>query len=177
MQDHLLRWLPALTEAIRSQDDSFYSLMAGLVQDIVHDHAAGLLPGTSPPKFLPQPPPLLKERSTRLQDIAAYLADPAISGIYLSRNDMAALARSCRLPSGFGTRQQLLENLLRAAAQYDAMSELLATIDAVAVGWERSYRSAFAPPLDAFTRPWRRNVSATRALLKELGTAAQNVDD
>lgn len=169
---HLLRWLPAVSEAIRSQKQPFFSAVAELALDLIEDHAVELASDsllTAPEdRWLPSPPDLLSDEKTGLREVAHYLTTPALSAIYLSRDTIGVLAQSLELPRGFGSRQQLLENLLHAAVQYDAIERLLLALDEIAAHWERSYETTFVPSLHDFTQPWQEQLAATRRLLQDM---------
>lgn len=178
LREHLLRWLPALCQAIRDQSEPFYAALIDLVLELVQDHALALSGTAAAPSphngELPQAPPLLEDEKTGLRQIARFLSVPRLSGIYLSRDAMSALARDLQLPRGFGSRDQILENMFYAAVQYDALDALLGSLDDIASRWDHAYRRAFVPVLQPFVQPWQARVTATRALLQELATLSQD---
>ena len=174
---HLLRWLPPLVQAIRQQAEPFYRALAGLTQDLALDHRSRLgddLLAPAAPFYLPPLPDLLADKRTGLRDIATHLLTPAYSGLYLSRDDIARLARSGHLPRGFGERRQMLTNLLRSAAEYDSLPRLLADVGLLVGGWRGAYRAFGEQGLPAATgiaAVWLERLAATEALLDQVSRA------
>jgi hypothetical protein len=91
-----------------------------------------------------------------------------LSGFYLSRKTCEDLARDLNLPRGFGGRRQLVENLIRAAAQYEAGDRLLAALAALADGWAQMFQSSAPSDLRAYVRPWQQRATATRQILQDM---------
>ncbi len=174
---YLLWWLPAFAEAVRQQDHPFYTLLSALTLDLVIDHRRALGPTTdstpaAPP--LPEPPPLLNDEKTSLQDIADYLATPPWSGLYLSRDDLGRLGRAERLPRGFGPRARMLANLLRAAATFDRLDPLLNQL-AEMIQTGRSHYAALAerevPILETVAQAWLKRLDATEEMIARMRQA------
>jgi putative dimethyl sulfoxide reductase chaperone len=178
---HLLAWLPPLAVAIREQDGArsayhpFYAALAELALALVDEHVT-VLGGLPAHWALPPAPPLLASEKTGLKQIAAYLLAPGYSGLYLSRDAIGELARALDLPHGFGGRQQMMANLLRAAAQYGQMAPLVAQLRQVSGRWQGSYRSLAGTALAPYAAAWEERVALTRQLLAEIGRRASEVD-
>jgi TorA maturation chaperone TorD len=190
LDEHLLCWLPALAQSIRQQVDDrflprnepgsqFFIAVAELTLAVVLSHRDELTGAgfASEIRFeLPASPRLLDNDQTRLADIAKFLITPAFSGIYLSRDDIGRLAQRGGLPRGFGDRQTMLVNVLRSAAKYDQLTDLLDSLKLVVKEWREMYASS--PVADhAFMRPiakaWLEKLGRTAALLGELETIIQ----
>jgi putative dimethyl sulfoxide reductase chaperone len=181
LDQHLLAWLAPLVVAIREQSGArsayypFYAALAELALALIDDHAAAL--GGLPERWsLPAPPPLLASEKTGLKQIAAYLLAPGYSGLYLSRDAIGELARALDLPHGFGGRQQIMANLLRAAAQYGQMAPAVAHLRQVSGRWQASYRSLTGTALAPYAAAWEERAVLTRQLLAEIGRQARDVD-
>lgn len=171
---HLLRWLPALIQAVRDQGELFYTALADLALQLVQDHTLALpLSEMATPAFNSTAPSLSDDK-TGLKQIARFLSTPGRSGIYLSRAAISHMARDLGIPRGFGGREQMLENLFRAAVQYDSLHALLGALDDVALRWQRAYRDAYVVELHPFVQPWQDRAVATRALLKEMATISRD---
>lgn len=168
LQVHLLRWLPALNEAIRNQGYPFYHAIADLAGDLVMSHALFLLLPAPPDAWLPHSPQLLEDEKTGVKEIAHFLTTPSLSGFYLSRKTCEDLARELNLPRGFGSRRQLVENLIRAAAQYGAGDRLLAALAAHADGWAQMFQSSTPSDLRAYVQPWQQRATATCQMLQNM---------
>jgi TorA maturation chaperone TorD len=166
---HLLRWLLPLVRAMWAQGIPFYCALAELTLEMVQGHSAELGTSVSRPWSLPTPPSLLADERTGLREIAAYLTTPAYSGLFFSRDDIARLAREHDLPRGFGGRQQMLLNLLRAAAQYDALPGLIARLHQRLAAEQAAFHAwSEQPDLAPFTRPWRARVGESLLLMEHL---------
>jgi len=177
---YLLWWLPPLTQAVQQQQHPFYTLLADLTLDLVIDHRDALGAATDDafqaPR-LPDPPPLLDDPSTGLKDIAAYLASPPCSGLYLSRTAISRLARHAEVPRGFGTRVQMLTNLLRAAVTFDQLDPLLCALADVEATWRTRYAALTYPNLpilNAVTQTWLTRLGTTRQILARLRSGAMD---
>ncbi len=177
IERHLLRWLPPLLLAVRRQQHPFYQALAELTLEVVQAHSEGLSL-VAVPWALPAAPDLLSDERTGLREIAAYLITPPHSGLFLSRDDIGALARAHGLPRGFGSRQQMLVNLLRAAAQYEALPSLLASLIALFVGERAALEQGAAHPVLApFVHPWHARLAESVGLLAHLQTRVEQLLD
>lgn len=159
MQRHLLRWLFPFVVAVDRQANPFYTALAGLTLDFVAAHAEELQEvfTFAEELVLPAAPALATSGEATWRPLAAYLLTPAWSGVYLSRNDISRLARSYRLPRGFGEREQMLVNLLKAADVYDSFDALMGTLQELVTAWEQRYRQQMHtfPQLAPFAQTWR----------------------
>lgn len=187
LDDHLLRWLPALAQGIRQQQEPFYAALVELTLDLVVEHrnSLGEEPLAGPAAFLlPPSPPLLGQEEVRPRQLAAFLLTPAYSGLYLSRDDIARLGQRFSLPRGFGERRQMLTNLLKSAVRYDSLHPLLAAFRDMVHWWQRSYEllcSSGPAFVSGFVTPWFERLALTLKLLEQLESinlpADETVDD
>jgi hypothetical protein len=124
---------------------------------------------------LPPLPDLLADEKTGLRDIARFLVTPPFSGLYIGKREVSRLARALDLPRGFGDRQQMLVNLLRAAAQYDRLDALFTALTILLDKWQTAYRQLGTefPGLAPTLSPWVARLAHTQALLAEMGTAVR----
>jgi putative dimethyl sulfoxide reductase chaperone len=175
LENHLLRWLPPLVVALQQQPEPFYAVLAGLTWAVAADHYAALSPATTLSFTLPPLPDLLARPETGLKQIARYLVTPPHSGLFLGREDVRALARPLKLPTGFGGRQEMLHQLLQAAARYDSLPALLDGLAAVLAAWHQAYRRLIAadPPLAPFIAPWQQRLDQTALLLQRIDSFQQ----
>lgn len=168
--DHqLLRWLPSFAVAV-GERAGFWQTVVGLVVELVSDHRAalGALPTVATP--LPEPPALLGG-DTGVRDIARYLCTAGACGAYLTRDDIASLGRTTEVPHGFGNRADMLENVLRAAAEYDV--DAFAALGDRLAEHDRDYDALGArlTALRPWIRPWRRRLCKTRMLVGSIQAA------
>lgn len=175
LQDHLLRWLVPFVLAVQGQKRPFYTALAALTLDFVHDHFQELSAHSAPLPLrltpaLPEPPPLLNNEKTGLKEIAGYLTTPPYSGLFLSRDDIARLGRTQNIPRGFGDRTQILTNLLRGAAQFDTLPALLDGMQAVIATWQKAFTSSAdsMPILAPFITLWQKRISQTSQTLIQI---------
>jgi hypothetical protein len=118
---------------------------------------------------------VLQSETTSVKDIATYLLTPVYSGFYLSRDDVAWLARLHDLSHGFGSRQQMLANLLRAAADYDRLPALLSDLDKLLLDRQQTFETHITAvsPLDRIAAAWHERIANTRSLLDHMQEAAR----
>jgi len=164
----LLSWILPLGAAVGAVGDPLWSAVIEMLASLAIDHRVAL-GGAAESRALPPPPEeLLARKETGLKRIAEVLLTPAYSGVYLSRQDIAALARGRDTPRGFGGRLQMLTNLLRNASEYNDLPGLLATLDEVLAA--RALPPAGLP--EAHAAPWQGRVAWTRALVAQISEAA-----
>ncbi len=190
LDEHLLPWLPALTQAVRQQFASplhppegqgdsperrLFVLVAELALELALAHRQDLadedLLAPGPSLSLPALPDLLAEESTGLKEIAAHLLVPAYSGFFLSRDDIGRLAQRHSLPRGFGERQTMLANLLQSAARFDSLAGVLNSLEALVAEWQRLYASpplAHHPLMRPIAQAWEARLQATLVILETL---------
>lgn len=116
---------------------------------------------------------LLDDPATDLRRVGAWLATPRQAGLWFSRADIADIARRHGAPCGFGQREQLLENLLKSAANYGELP-------GVAEALEERCRELAAALEDSgvdgeLLRPWRDASKHTANMLRRLAAAARQV--
>ncbi len=178
LEEHLLRWLIPFVTAVKGQKRPFYSALAQLTLDFVHDHFQELSASDNHRlytplrlnNFLPVPPSLLDNEKTGLKEIANYIATPAYSGFFLSWQDVTQLARTQNIPRGFGDRMQMLTNLLRGAAQFDTLPALLNEMQTMITSWQDAYAAIgnTMPELSPFIAIWQERVGQTGQLLSQI---------
>jgi len=176
---HLLRWLPVFEAAVRRVGRPIPAAVVRQVAELVRLHRTTLgEPVVDGPFELEPAPALLDAEDTGLGEIATILALPAKSGVFLSREDLARLGRSTGVPRGFGDRRVLLENLLRAAVQHDALE---ATVDGLlAVVAESSealsaWGASGVPGVASLVEPWRRRAAETASMLARMRQEAERL--
>ncbi len=176
MQEHLLRWAIACLLAVQGQADPFFTELARLTQALVLEHFSSLAETAvpTPANFLPPTQNILANDKTGFKEIVHYLLLPALSGIYLSRDNIGQLARQLGLPRGFGSREMMLLNLLRTAVQYEILPQLLAELGETAVQWQTSYQnlSQIYPKAAAFLHPWQVLAENSQQLLAAISSQA-----
>lgn len=173
LHEHLCGWLPPFVQAVRQQGHPFYTVLADFTLDLVLDHRQA---GSNERFVLPTPPDVLAEERSSLKDIASFLTTPAWSGLYLSRSDIARLGRAERLPRGFGSRVQMLANLLRAAVEYDRTGPMLAALHHHLQTWQQGYQDLLeteVPGIGEIAAVWMARLVATERLISQMQEAAK----
>ncbi len=163
---HLGRWLPALAVALQTSPvvHPFFREAALLTAELVKHHR-DQLPGAPQPWALPQVPDLLEDPDTRLRDLACHLTTPSLAGGVLSRGALAGVGRASEVPKGFGSRALMLTNLLRSAAEYDRLAQVLTGLSSVASGWAEAHAALGATQ-------WASRSEQTVALLAQMARDA-----
>jgi TorA maturation chaperone TorD len=182
LRDHLALWLPTLVIAIRrSRPHPVYAALAettleavlGQLAPITADGAsADPFPDLPPaPEYhgddgQPRPPRPEPGDDTdpSLNRLVDRLLKPRESGLYLSRQDLAAIARAAELPLAGGGRFQALRGLFEAAGTYDAVPRLLAGLDQVWAEWDEAYATVQVsyPGWEPYGAGWRKRVGLAR---------------
>jgi hypothetical protein len=173
---HILRWLPPLVQAIRDQIHPFYGELARVTLETTVAHRA-ILGGTPPANFnLPEHPALLEDEKTGLKEIVAFLLTPAFSGIYLGRDDIGRLARGHSIPRGFGERRQMLASLMRSAANYGDLGQVLSSLQALVTAWENTYQemATSSKPIVA-AAIWQKRASATAGMITHMRSRLEDI--
>lgn len=177
MTHYLLRWVPLFVQSVRQQGDDRYTALAEVTLHTICGHHERLAPNTpiDPADFsLPAPPAILDDEKTGLRQIAAYLLNPVYSGVYLSRDDIARLARPHDLPRGFGSRLDMLTDLLRAAVRYNRLDALLHDVQGVLHFWHTVFTIYRDVPttLSDIAPIWLNRIEDTQALLERVSAEA-----
>ena len=133
---HASGWMPLLPGAwVSSGEAEFEALAAALKSTFNAIDKVALAAGDDEDQRERTPPALadmrldLDDPQVGLAQIGTFLAVPARSGLALTRAWMSRAGRRFRLPTGFGSRLQICEGLLRSAAQYDAMNGVCDLLD------------------------------------------------
>jgi putative dimethyl sulfoxide reductase chaperone len=125
LKTHLLTWLLPFSHAIISQEQPFFHVLIDLTIQLAVDHLSEEGASAEFSRKLPSVPNLLANESTELKDIAVFITTPPYSGFFISRDNISHIARMQQLPRGFGSRSQMLTNLMKTAVQYDTLPQLL----------------------------------------------------
>jgi TorA maturation chaperone TorD len=176
LDEAVLPWMPPLWAALAGQPPSVWTRAVELAMGVLARHRAelgGLALATEGPGHGAAPVhAVLDEPRTGLAAVARALVTPARSGVYLARRDLEALARRCDLPRGFGSRRDLLERLLRVAAEYQALPRLLDELRRLLEARDDAYAGLAAEPgLAAYVPPWRTRLASSLQLVARLREA------
>ena len=183
LEGHLLRWLPGFVQAVYQQKMLFYTSLVDITLDIIIDHYQELLGSQHRSIFqdfmLPDPPDILLEEKSGLRDISRFLLTPVFSGVYISREIIEGIAKSQKLPRGFGDRETMLTNLLRNAADYDQLTSVLDNITHMCNDWMSFYarlpeRCQDPNMLMPFTTPWQERIQNCLKILNHIHSTASN---
>lgn len=132
--DLLLQELP--TEAVWHDDDPFPALPPAPIYQATQA-AFQTPPGTETPAEIASPAPAHK----RLGRLVQHLLTPSEAGVYLTRQEIAILARSLELPTLMGERQLMLTGLFEQAGQYEQMQALVERLVVFLEGRAEAYRN------------------------------------
>ena len=169
LDEHLLRWLPALVASLRAQSEPppLLALAADLSLALAV-HRRVELGGAPTPWSLAPLTPVLDDERAGLRRIAEHLAIPAQAGGCFCRSTLVGIGRAFELPAGFGARADLLEGLLRSAAHYGRVPELCAAVDAQVVAWDLEWGLLDQAGLAPLAAPWHARIAETRRLLERV---------
>ena len=176
--------MPALYAAVADQPRSLWTAVVEMAVGVAGDHRADL-PRLSVTSAQGDPPvedsaepldldALLADRRTGLRTLADVLITPRRSGVYLARRDIEGIAQRSDVPRGFGGRCDMLERVLRSAAEYGALPQVVAQLQALLAARDQALLALGAQPgFAAQVAPWRDRVQATQQMLTQVATAAQ----
>ncbi|MDJ0757650.1 MAG: molecular chaperone TorD family protein [Ardenticatenaceae bacterium] len=169
-------WIWPFLAALSLQRDAFYRQIGRLTFDLIADHLGdGIdLPERMPLSLAAE---LLNDQATGLREIAGFLLTPSHSGWFLTREMIEGLARTIELPRGFGSREQTLINLLRAAAQYDLVPAVLDHLVEHLQKWADCYAGWIRemPILAPVIEIWERRLAQTHFLLRTMRPLVEEV--
>lgn len=160
LSQHLLAWLVPFVVAL-PPNTPFYRLLGQLTLELVADHFADL----DLTAVMAQPPPVFPELSPlsdnpRPWEFVHFWVTPAHSGLFLSRDDISQVARRTGAVHGFGKREEMLKNVLDAAATTDNLSQLFQALAQSSHHWQNAYTQLATdfPHLLRFISPWQERV-------------------
>ena len=167
---HLLIWLPSFVLAVSKQGSAFYTALSELTWSLVADHADEIGSLDTMKIQLPNVPDLLQNDKTSLKDISEFLTMPVYCGIYLGREEVAQLARRLELPRGFGSRSQMLTNLLKTAVQYDQLPLVITKIQDLLADERKRYIGLANdyPQIAFYATRWEERTGETAVLLSQM---------
>lgn len=107
-------------------------------------------------------------REGGLGQLAQLIANPARSGIYLSRAGIRRIAAELGLSTGVQSRSRMLESLFRDAGADGLVEELLDRLIAEADGWLGRYRewARACPPAKSAWKGWGARTREFRSSLR-----------
>jgi len=185
---HLSSWLPILRYGLRRSESSYFeqieqalektvskvAIVTGIPNEIATEQSSERISYTYPP--LPTESLDLDNDRSGLADIGRFLATTPESGLHVSKTRLAVVARSLRLPTGFGSRARLVEGMLRSAGQYDALSDVCDFFDAETQHmdevWKREQRKGEAH----WAKAWAAKLTKSRKVTDRLRGASALAD-
>ena len=176
LDEALLPWMPPLWAAIAGQPVSVWTRAVELAVGVLARHRSelgGLSLTTGPGLHATgDVETVLDEPKAGLAAVARALVTPARSGVYLARRDLAALARRSELPQGFGGRADVLERLLRVAAEYGQLPRVMIELRRLLEARDDAYAGLAAEPgLAPYVPAWRRRLASSLRLVERLRSA------
>ena len=175
---HAAGWIPLLPAMWRdSEDAGFVQLAEGLEQIIAALDEGIPRPGVDPETDgstvrLADPRMDLDDERVGLAQIGTFLAVPARSGLLLTRTWMSRAGRRFRLPTGFGSRMQVAEGLLRSAVHYEAFEDVCDMLES-ALHDERGRWADRRDKGDPFwAQRWMDRLSFTESVLERMRVEA-----
>ena len=79
------------------------------------------------------------------------------------------MGRATSVPKGFGSRALMLTNLLRSAAEFDHLGEVLDSLNADVHGWAEGHRTLNNPV-------WATRAEQTSELLQRMKQTAESTE-
>lgn len=196
LAEHLLPWAPLFLAAIGRVDHDLYGAAAALAGRLLGEHAAALFPadgraaaagrgatagggiaaggrdevadgpGAGGDGALHGAAPAGEAGERDRRELLDRLASPARSGLFLSREDITAVAAASGLAVRFGGRPFMLESVVQAAVQRGAGDALEASLTRLAAGQRRELE-AWSARLPALAPLWRDTLTRLDATVAE----------
>lgn len=177
LDERILTWFPALSVAVTAQAVDIYTEAVRLALELTATDRSTLGEGLMAVErhifALPSVPDVLADPKTSLRDIAHLVMTPALSGGFLSYDDLMRLARRHGLPMGFADRRTLLHNVFRVGVDYGIFPALIADLAAIVRGWVAQFNamSATHPALSTGCAVWADRARMTIDLLHRVKSA------
>jgi hypothetical protein len=166
--------LPPLVVAAEEREPCPWTHLLQLAIEVVVDHASELGVVSDAPELVPEANPLEREK-TGLRSIARYLCAPARSGVLLTRSDVSAAAEQASTPRGFGSRVQMVGNLLVNAAEYGTIPDMAESFAKKLSARAESYRRLAGQPVWSSARAWAERAETAADVFRQLAAAAENL--
>ena len=182
LDEALLPWMPPLWAALAGQPVSVWTRAVELAVGVLARHRGelgGLGLASGPGPFASgDVETVLDEPKAGLAAVAGALVTPVRSGVYLARRDLAVLARRCELPQGFGPRADVLERLLRVAAEYGRLPRMMDELRRLLEARDDAYAGlAVEPGLAPYVPAWRRRLAGSLRLVARLREAVPGTSE
>lgn len=175
LESHLLRWAAPFAIAIVNQENKFYATCADLLWDLLTTHYKISETPISNLLQLPTPPDVLSDEKAGLREIVRLLIRPSLSGWLLTRHDITQLSRQFELPHGFGSREQMVLNLMRSAVQYEQLNTLLEQLNHLTEEWQAAYQERMQGEVTPFVEMWIGQNGRTQTLLHNISLSTTDI--
>lgn len=188
LDEALLPWMPPLWAALTGQPVTVWTRAVELAVGVLARHCselgglsltAGLSLASGPGPFASgDVETVLDEPKAGLAAVARALVTPVRSGVYLARRDLAVLARRTELPQGFGPRADVLERMLRVAAEYGQLPRMMDELRRLLEARDDAYAGLAAEPgLAPYVPAWRRRLAGSLRLVERLREAVPGTSE
>lgn len=163
--DRMLHWLPGFRVAVLAQAHGPWHAVVELALELVAEHRSSLPGEATAPSFI-EAPELLDDDKTGTRRIARFLCTPAYCGLFLSRDDLTVLGREADVPRGFGSRVQMLGNLLLNAGEYGEAGGMVERLETLWRARLDAYASLAQEPVWAVpAQAWRQRAEDALEML------------
>jgi TorA maturation chaperone TorD len=191
-RDHLALWAPVFLLTLRRlQPQPFYQALGESTLELLLAYLPESNPdGQARAQLFPDLPPAPKYKTNLPDELSGEdeesreapepakagfkallrrLLVPREAGLYLTRQDLASLARALELPVGAGERMRMLQSLFELADQYDMLDQLLARLIGMLsdAGQEYAALARQFPAWAPYAQAWRSRLDASRQLLRQ----------
>lgn len=166
--EHILTWLPVYLVKVSEVAPRFYRGWAELLLDALLSEARTISHDGPPALHLRDVPELAHPEADPKGFIGGLLA-PAVSGMIVTRSDLARAARNAELGLRIGERAFILRSLFEQDAE-----ATLSWLEDEALGWVPRHQR-LAPELGDVAWYWKERAEAAAARIREVRTAAGEV--
>lgn len=108
---------------------------------------------------------LLEDEKTSLKDIGETLMTPGLCGVFISKPTLTNFASQLEIPTGFGTRVMMMENIFKESVNYEKIDNLISMFNVYLGHWEKSYEDY---PIAPVSKVWIERINQAKNILGEL---------
>jgi hypothetical protein len=154
LRESILPWLPPFYLALTEVSPGFYAQW--LEMFLLRIQTEGMLPKPGLQRSFVKPFDAISDPETGMRQIREWLLVPSRCGVYLTPKMLRQMGSILELPSGFGRREEMLDNLLRSAGEYDKLDEILALLVDHFADCGDLYEQLMIgfPGLSPYIKPW-----------------------
>ncbi len=171
LDNFILNWIHSLAISLSETNGLVYPTLVRHIENLVIEEWTNLNGSEHTDEFHFQLTPydfekdLLENEKTSLKDIGEVLMTPGLCGVFISKPTLTSFASQLEIPTGFGTRVMMMENIFKEAVNYEKIDKLVSMFDAYFSHWEKSYTDY---PVKPVADVWVNRIHEAKVMLKQI---------